>query len=553
MVGEPPPRRGPPEDVLRLLVGARALWTSGLARPLRPDVVARTLAVVARDGLSPAAAYEYAAVRFPRQLALVDDRGTLTFAQAAGRLDTLAGALAGTGVDGRSRVAVLCRNHRDLVLTIAASSRLGSDVLLLNPTSPAPEVEEALALQGADLLVHDDDLAPALARATGIRALAVQGPGPGAAGAEVPAPGRPAWLDEQAPRLRHWLHRPPLPGSRYVLLTSGTTGRSRAAARATPLSLDPLVAVLSRIPLRVRDVTLIASPLFHAWGFGQLSLAMVLSSTVVLRSRFDPEATLQALSQHRVRVLVAVPAMLHAMVELPAATRRRYDTSSLQVVASSGSALPGDLATRFMDAFGDVLYNVYGSTEAAWATIATPAELRADPTTSGRPPVGTELLLVDGAGRPVGPGGTGRILVRNSLVATPLGHPTGPGLPAGFVATGDLGRLSPDGLLHVVGREDDLIVTGGENVHPLEVEDVLLAHPDVLEAAVVGVPDPRYGQRVQAVVVLRPGATLTEAALKQHARARLARHKVPRQVRFAESLPRTATGKPLHRELRAGS
>ncbi len=528
--------RRTPADAARLARSARVLAASGLLRPMPPGAVLRAALSVARDGLSPATAYAYSAARWPRRLALVDDCGTLTFAEARDQAGALAGRLAGEGVAAGDRVALLCRNHRQVVLAVAALASLGADVVMLNAAAAGPEVAAVVEAQRIGAVLHDPDLAgPAAAAGAGVRRILTWREDGGEQGG-----GDTAVLGDLPVAARSPFRLAPRPGSRYVLLTSGTTGRPKGAGRHAPLSLDPVVAILSRVPLRVGDVTLVAPPLFHAWGFGNLALALVLSSTVVLRRRFDAEATLAAVAQHRVRVLVAVPAMLAQLADLPAEVRRRHDTSSLEVVATSGSALPGDLATRFMDRYGDVLYNVYGSTEAAWASIATPAELRADPHTAGRPPAGTDLRVVDRAGTPVAPGATGRILVGNALSAT----------PGALVATGDLGRVGPDGLLHVDGREDDMIVTGGENVHPQEVEDVLLAHPGVADVVVVGRPDPAYGQRVHAAVVAAPGATPSADELRAFAAERLSRFKVPRSVELVTAIPRTATGKPLRRLVR---
>ncbi len=528
--------RWPHQRLAELAAGTRALAAAGLLRPMRPDTLARAVLAVARDGFSPAAAYGVAAVRYPDAVALVDDRGTLTFAQVARHIADLASVLEASGVGPGHRVGVLCRNHRGFVLTSAALSSLGSDVVLLSVEATATEVGAVAASQRLDLVVHDDEFDSRFSA----------GDGPLVPHRSVGkwANGCPGAVRQPA---RRRLRVARFPGSHFTLLSSGTTGTPTGTSRPVPLSIDPLTALVTRVPLRVRDVTLIASPLFHAWGFGNLGLAMVLSSTVVLHPRFDPEATLAALDRHRVRVLVAVPVMLQRLLEVDERVDRRHDTSSLEVVVTSGSALPGRLATRFMDRFGDILYNVYGSTEAAWASIATPADLRRDPQTAGRPPQGVTVTVVDEDGRACPPGQVGRVLVRNILTSdSETGGPAA-GLTPGAVATGDLGHFDRSGLLFVDGRQDDMVVSGGENVYPQEVEDVLSGHPAVLESTVIGVPDERFGQRLRALVVLRDGRTATETEVKAFVRSRLARYKVPRDVEFVDQLPRTATGKPLRR------
>jgi fatty-acyl-CoA synthase len=274
-------------------------------------------------------------------------------------------------------------------------------------------------------------------------------------------------------------------------------------------------------------------------------------STLVLQRRFDPERTLAAVAENRAHTLAVVPVMLQRILDLPADVIRRYDTSGLRVIAASGSALPGDLAGRVMDAFGDVLYNLYGSTEVAWATVASPEQLRAAPGTAGTPPRGTVVRLFDGSGAEVPCGAPGRIFVGNDMLFD--GY-TGGGTKASIgdlMSTGDVGYMDEAGRLFVAGRDDEMIISGGENVFPREVEDLIAAHPAVQEVAVIGVDDAEFGQRLRAFVVLRPAATLSAAELQDRVRESLARFKVPRDVLFVGQLPRNAAGKVLKKQLQA--
>jgi fatty-acyl-CoA synthase len=294
---------------------------------------------------------------------------------------------------------------------------------------------------------------------------------------------------------------------------------------------------------------MIAAPMFHSWGFAHFTLALPLASTLVLRRRFDPEETLRAAAQTRATALAVVPVMLQRIMELGPETIGRYDLGALRIIALSGSALPGELATRAMDAFGDVLYNLYGSTEVAWATIATPADLRAAPGTAGRPPIGTVVKLLDKSGREVPRGESGRIFVGNEMMFDGYTGGGNKEILDGLMSTGDVGHLDSEGRLFVDGRDDEMIVSGGENVFPREVEDLLSDHADVEEAAVVGVPDSEFGQRLKAFVVPRNGAKLDEVTIKDYVKTNLARYKVPREVVFLSELPRNATGKILKRDL----
>jgi fatty-acyl-CoA synthase len=294
---------------------------------------------------------------------------------------------------------------------------------------------------------------------------------------------------------------------------------------------------------------MIAAPLFHSWGFANYTIGVALGSTFALRRRFDPEGTLRAIERHRASALIVVPVMLQRILDLPDDVLDRYDTSALRVISVSGSALPGSLSTRVMDRFGDVLYNFYGSTEVAWVTIATPQDMRAAPGTAGRPPRGTVVKLFDEHDREVPTGASGRIFVGNEL---PFEGYTGGETKAmigDLMSTGDVGHFDAGGRLFVDGRDDDMIISGGENLFPSEVEDLLAEHPAVREVAVVGVADEEWGQRLKAVVVLADDASADEDELKGYVKENLAAFKVPREIVFVDALPRNATGKVLKRDL----
>jgi fatty-acyl-CoA synthase len=275
---------------------------------------------------------------------------------------------------------------------------------------------------------------------------------------------------------------------------------------------------------------------------------MLLASTVVLRRKFEPAECLTTVDDHDCDGLIVIPVMMQRMLALPQ-EQRSGDYSQLRVVAASGSALPGNLATEWMDAFGDNLYNTYGSTEVAWATIATPADMRAAPGTAGRPPANTVVKLYDDQGRPAKHGEPGRIFVGNSML---FGGYTGDAgskeMIEGLMSSGDIGRFDDDGRLFVEGRDDEMIVSGGENVFPKEVEDCLVTHDQVVEAAAIGVEDDDYGHRLRAFVVTK--GDVSEDDLKGWVKENLARYKVPKEIVFLDELPRNATGKVLKRELK---
>jgi acyl-CoA synthetase (AMP-forming)/AMP-acid ligase II len=291
--------------------------------------------------------------------------------------------------------------------------------------------------------------------------------------------------------------------------------------------------------------------MFHAWGFSQLVFSAMMACTVVTRRKFDPEVTLELIDRHHATGLCVVPVMIDRIMALPDDVRKRYSCRSLRFATASGSRMRPDVVIKFMDEFGDVIYNNYNATEAGMIATATPEDLRAAPDAAGKPMQGTEIRVLDNQMNEVRTGEVGQIFVRSGTLFD--GYTTGRAkdFHEGFMASGDMGYLDDAGRLFVVGRDDEMIVSGGENVYPIEVEKTLAAHPDVAEAAVLGVDDEQYGQRLAAFVVLEGGASATSESLEQHVREQLANHKVPREIVLLDELPRGNTGKTLRNELRA--
>jgi acyl-CoA synthetase (AMP-forming)/AMP-acid ligase II len=521
---------------------ANTFARAGVLRPTRPDRALRAILGLHRWGPTLAGGYVGAAARYPGAAAVIDERGTVTFADVDRHSNAIARGLAGYGIREGDGVAIMCRNHRWFVEASIACSKLGAHALYLNTSFAGPQVTEVVHRERPAGIVYDDEFAPVVREANEGRLGFV-------AWAENPSGGDHPSLEELT-RTRTGLPlSPPAVPGRTVILTSGTTGTPKGANRASPSSLGPAAALLSAIPLHARETTVIAAPLFHSWGFAHLYLSTALSSTLVLRRRFDPQDTLRAVAEHHASALIVVPVMLQRILELCPEALHTHDVSSLRVIAVSGSALPGPLAQRVMDAFGDKLYNLYGSTEVAWASIASPRDLRVAPGTAGRPPRGTAVKILDQGGDEVPTGQSGRIFVGSELLFD--GY-TGGGDKArigDLMSTGDVGHFDAAGRLFVDGRDDDMIVSGGENVFPSEVENLLAGVPGVSEAAVVGVADNQFGQRLRAYVVLAPGASLSEPELQSHVRANLARYKIPREILFVDELPRNATGKVLKRRL----
>ena len=492
----------------------------------RPDRLPRSLKAMAPWGQTIAGLLAGAAARYPDRVAVHDDAGAITYAQLWQRASAAAASLRDEGLGPGTSVGVLMRNHRDFVTASAAVAAVGADLVLLNTGFAAPQLADVVEHESIRAVIHDDDFADLVADC----------------GAEL-------LVDER--RLDEWARtgsiEPGAPAGRVIILTSGTTGRPKGAARTSDHSaIDGVAAVLDRIPLRAGDVQVIAAPLFHAWGFSHLLLGLSRCATNVVGRRFDPEQTFRLLADHRARVLVVVPVMLRRMMSIESLAS--FSAPALRVIAASGSAIPGTLVTEVLDHFGPVLYNLYGSTEVAVATVADPDDLRTDPTTAGRVVFGVRVEILDAHGDPVPDGQVGRIFVGGALKFDGYTNGGDKERIRGLLSSGDMGRFE-NGLLFVEGRDDDMIVSGGENVFPQEVEELLAAHPAVSEAAVVGVPDDEFGQRLAAFVVPRSGAEIDPEALRAHVREHLARHKVPRDVQVVDELPRNTTGKLLRREL----
>jgi acyl-CoA synthetase (AMP-forming)/AMP-acid ligase II len=526
----------------------KALLDTGMFEPMRPDRVAQSLSALRRWGATPAGAYTGAAARYPRRAAVIDERGCLSFHELHRRTNALARELRKAGISEGDGVAIMCRNHRGFIEATVACSKLGAGALYLNTAFAGPQIADVLQREGPVAVVYDEEFSGLVGEgpADRLRFIAWSEP---RAGADRLA-GEIETLEELIARGEGSDLTPPMEKGRVVILTSGTTGTPKGAQRQQSDSVEPAAALFSKIPMKARETTVIAAPMFHSWGFAHFLLSLPLLSTLVLRRKFDPEETLRAVAQHGASALVLVPVMLQRILALPPETIARYDVSCLKVIAVSGSAFPGELATRAMDVFGDVVYNLYGSTEVAWATIATPEDLRAAPGTAGRPPLGTVVKLLDADGREVAPGEVGRIFVANEFMFEGYTDGGGKEIVRGMMRTGDVGRLDAGGRLFVEGRDDEMIVSGGENVFPREVEDLLADHEKIEEVAVVGVDDEEFGQRLKAFVVPRNGNELTVEGVQEYVKENLARYKVPRDVVFVDELPRNATGKVLKRELR---
>jgi acyl-CoA synthetase (AMP-forming)/AMP-acid ligase II len=521
---------------------AKVLRDAGILAPMRPDKALRMGSTFVRWGASPATGVAAAAIHHPHEPAIVDERGALSWERLHRRSNALAHALAGMGIGPGDGVGVMCRNHRGFIETTLASAKLGASALYLNTMFAGPQLAEVTRREAPKALVYDEEFEGLLSEVDDSVTRIV-----GWCDGEVAAP----TLDSLIEAGDESNLKPPPDKPKFVILTSGTTGAPKGAQRSSPDGLMAIASLIDKIPFRSRMTMMIAAPLFHSWGFLHFVISLPTASTMVLRRRFEPEGTLQAVEQSRADVLAAVPVMVQRILTLPEETLDKYSLPSLQITSLSGSALPGELAIAWMDRFGDNVYNLYGSTEVSFATIATPDDLRAAPGTAGKPPRGTEIRLFDENGAEVRQGEVGRIFVGNAMAFEGYTGGGGKEMIDGLYSSGDVGHIDADGRLFIDGRDDEMIVSGGENVFPREVEDLLADHHAVEEVAVIGVEDEEFGQRLKAFVVTRSGAEVSERDLAAHVKANLAAYKTPREVEFLDELPRNATGKVLKRDLRA--
>ncbi len=530
----------------RLRTGARVLRRTGLGRALRWPGVRALAASLGRGHANPATSLRLHARNSPERVAVVFRGRDYRFGELDALVDRLAAALARRGVGRRDPVAVMLKNRPEFLALQWALGRLGASAVNVSWRSTPDELGHVLADSGARRLFADEgarEAAEAAAGTLGRGGVVIVGgePGPFAA------------FDELAEEPAGEAHDDPEGGS-IVMYTSGTTGRPKGAVRTFPRdALTQALRFLDAAPFHRDDVHYAACPLYHATAYGFVNLTLLLGGRVVLGDEFSPASFFGAVRAHGVSHTALVPTMLYRLVE--AARRGEAPSpmpSTLHALFVGGAPLTPALAAAALEAFGDVLYQFYGATETGIVTFATPAQLRRAPGTIGRALRGNEVRLLDASGAPVAAGEVGELYVKNPWSFDAYHNneaATAAGARAGYFSVGDLARRDAEGHYFLSGRQRELIISGGVNVYPAEVEAALAEHPDVADAAVVGVPDDEWGERVRAYVVPREGRALEPAAIVAHCRARVSGAKVPREVVFLDELPRTPTGKVKKREL----
>ena len=486
--------------------------------------------------------------RTPHRAACIDEDGEFSYQELDEAAHAVANGLLDMGVRAGDGVALLARNHRWFLIANFGAARVGARIILLNSEFSGPQIKEVSEREGAKVIIYDDEYTEAVSKAEPkLGKLRALGTNPDA---DEPSGSTDETLEELIARSS----KEPAPKAgkhaSIIILTSGTTGTPKGANRSTPPTLAPIGGILSHVPFKAGEVTSLPSPMFHALGYLHATIAMFLGSTLLLRRRFKPPLVLEDIEKHKATALVVVPVMLSRILAALEKMDEKPDLSSLRIVFVSGSALGADLAERGLKDLGPVIYNMYGSTEIAFATIAEPKHLEFNSSTAGPVVKGVKVKIFDDNGKELPQGEVGRIFVGTSF---PFEGYTGGGkkqIIDGLLSSGDVGYFDERGLLYISGRDDEMIVSGGENVFPAEVEDLISGHPDVVEATAIGVEDKEWGHRLRAFVVKKQEASLDEDTVKHYVRDHLARYKVPREVIFLDELPRNPTGKILKRELR---
>ncbi len=544
----------------RALFFGKVLRASKVVTPLRPTQLAQFVKGARQSALGPHLAVMFHAAAHPDKEALVEYGSTapggvkrLTWGEFDAAINRLAQAFVKRGVRGGTRVAVMLPNCSEYLIAQQALARLGATAVQIGYRSKAPEI--AYILDNAEpvaTLVH-----AAYIDAMNEARISTKRGGPMIVidGDRKLAGDLVDWdqaLAEASPEM------PPRTkggdGGGVIVYTSGTTGKPKGANRSwRKTGFESVADMILQVGMRSDDRHLVVCPLYHSAAPAFVAIMLSLGATIVLMTHFDPEGSLDIIQRERITCSLMVPTMLIRISNLPAATLAKYDLKSLRWVMSAAAPLTTEAARRFMEHFGAVLWNFYGATETGLVTLAGPHDHVNRPGTIGRGLRGNEIRLLDDAGQAVGRGGVGELYARNSTLMSGYhnnAEATTSAQRDGYYSVGDLGRVDDEGYYFLESRKHDMVISGGVNIYPREIEDHLGNHPAILEAAVVGVPDPEWGETLRAFIVLRAGQSITETEVIDFCRTGLADFKRPRKVTFLEELPRNPTGKVLKRELR---
>ncbi|MBI2571890.1 MAG: acyl--CoA ligase [Candidatus Schekmanbacteria bacterium] len=518
---------------------ARMAWTSGVWESIHWRGVASLLRGATTGTSGMGILHELHAAQLPTKTALVFrdiDTGTeraWSYAALNAAINRVARRMQALGVRRGDRVLLALENCPELVMASYATFRLGAAPVPVSYHLKTEELARLVAAAEPRLLVHGRANAAAVAGQATWNIV------------EDPADGEKSEFPSLSLRLRRE------DDGNSILFTSGTTGKPKGMVIGQTLGTATAFALLvHRLGLHQRDRVLICSPLYHAAGQAFFHLTSALGGTLFLHSQFDASTTLNAFRRDGISTSFLVPTMVSRILELPAAERRRFSSATLRRLMIGAAPFFPELKRQALALFGAALHEFYGATEVGVVTLACPRDLRERPETVGRILDEATVQIRDPDNKVLPPGEVGEVHICSPAMATRYGQQEA-SRPDAFVSCGDLGMIDAAGYLTLKGRADDMIITGGVNVYPTEIEACLLRHPAVIDAAVVGVPDRRWGEGIWAFVVSPAG--VSAEALQAHVRAHLAAFKVPKHVRHVAELPRGSTGKVLHRQLRAAA
>jgi len=499
----------------------KLLYVLYTIRLLSPLALFRLTAAIYTNGINLLTLLHFSAKTYGDRVALVDEQETLTYNQLFAQTEELSVSLSeryqlGSG----KKVGLICKNHASLIKTIFAVSATGADLYLLNAEMSEIQLNDILEDHHFDLLVIDEERIQPRVKCTHTQAIIMSY-----------HLTRPA-INNLAPVTYSSKQKRRNSIGKLVLLTSGTTGRAKEAAHKPSLFnyLDPFYDFLIRLKILNHDTAYIATPIYHGYGVAVLLLFSALGKKVVVRRGFNAEIACDVIRLHQVEVVTVVPLMLHKMLRTNVS-----DLKSLTCIASGGAELSPKLTQETLSQLGEVLYNLYGTSETGLNMIATPQDLAHSVCTIGRKIKGVDLKILDEYKNEVKLGKVGQFCIKNRWSMRNEAHT--------WIETGDLGYQDEKGYYYLRGRADSMIVSAGENVYPLEVEQVLLTHPQVEDAGVIGVSDEHFGQRLKAFVLLQPDAETKTEEIIEWLRPRLARFQLPKEIVLVDDLPYTSLGK----------
>lgn len=462
----------------------------------------------------------FAAGKYKNKTAVVDEREAVSYADLYRQSQNLADALQSDfGLSAGNKTAFLCRSHANLLRALCAAARIGSRLFLLNPEMTAEQFAALVERHQFDFLFYDREVTHLVSDDWAKKSLVV--------------------FDENKPSVESVSKAKNQTNCKIkrafageiIVLTGGTTGTPKTARRKPSVFnfLNPFFALLTQLDLDKYQTVYIATPAYHGFGIAAIIIGMILGEKMFLLPRFDAAKACALIKENRIETVTVVPLMLQRMLN--------YDAdalASIECIISGGAALNPALVAETQARLGDKLFNLYGTSEAGFSVIAAPEDLRRNPETIGKKIGGVNLAILDANDKPVPNGTIGKICIKSRWSVK---------TDKNFVETGDLGFVDENGFLFLRGRTDEMIVSGGENVYPIELENIIVKHPSVQQVAVIGIPDQEFGQRLKAFVVSVPAANLTETEIKNWLAARVARFQMPAAVEFLEELPTTAIGK----------